>query len=474
MAHPPAGVNRAVGSPRAFNSRLRSESNRKAAAGAEERIETQRHRDTEAAPALARVTPIQQNRYCFFLRTFLIDSRGWRGRSGTPPCPLCLCGSILSFAVALLSVPVKAGYNPLAMRAIVTGQVGVDKGPYLQAVQAEARRNGFDLVVCHVGQMMYAEAPDVPAGRILNLPINRLNSLRRAVFKEILRSAERHEHVLVNTHATFRWRHGLFAAFDFDQVKAFNADVYVNMLDSVESVHQRLVRDHDFDHSLKDLMVWREEETLATEILANILRGYGHFYVVSRGRNVSTTRTIYRLMFEPWRKRVYPSFPMSHVMDQPDVLAQIERFKAALDEHFITFDPADVDEFILHTTALKAMAEGQTLMEVTGAEGPMQLKTADVAQISGDIMGQIYARDFKMIDQSDLIVSLVPELPNGKPALSSGVERELHHAYEGGKEVYVIWTGRSTPSPFVTQTATRVFGGMEEALGHFRQKGYAR
>jgi hypothetical protein len=84
-------------------------------------------------------------------------------------------------------------------------------------------------------------------------------------------------------------------------------------------------------------------------------------------------------------------------------------------------------------------------------------------------MGQIYARDFKMIDQSDMIVSLIPELPGGKPALSSGVERELQHAFEGGKEVYVIWTARGTPSPFITETATKVFTGVEEALGYFQR-----
>src|SRR5688572_26761659 len=360
------------------------------------------------------------------------------------------------------------------MRAVVTGQVGVDKGPYLEAVKAEALRNGHDLEVCHVGRMMYAEAPDVPPGRILNLPIKRLNTLRRAVFKEILRAAERHEHLLVNTHATFRWRHGLFAAFDFDQIKALDANLYMTVLDNVESVHQRLVRDHDIDHTLKDIMVWREEELLATEILANITKGFGHFYMISRGRNIPTTQTIYRLMFEPRRKKVYLSFPMSHVMDLPDTLAEIDAFRAKLAEHFITFDPGDVDEFVLHTTALKAMAEGQTTMEVQAAEGPVTLKTADVAQISGDIMGQIYARDFKMVDQSDMIVSLVPELPNGKPGLSSGVERELHHAFEGGKEVYVIWACRGTPSPFITETATRVFKDTNEALGHFRQKGYIK
>src|SRR5678816_4580904 len=317
------------------------------------------------------------------------------------------------------------------MRALVTGQVGVDKGPYLEAVRAEALRNGHDLEVCHVGQMMYAEAPDVPPGRILNLPITRLNTLRRAVFKEILRTAERHEHLLVNTHATFRWRHGLFAAFDFDQIKALGADLYLTLLDNVESVHQRLVRDHDIDHTLKDIMVWREEELLATEILANITRGFGHFFMISRGRNIPTTQTIYRLMFEPKRRKAYLSFPMSHVMDLPGTLG-----------------------------------EGRTTMQAAGAEGPMTLKTADVIQISGDIMGQIYARDFKMIDQSEMIVSLVPELPGGKPALSSGVERELQHAFEGGKEVYVIWTAKGTPSPFITETATKVFTGVEEAM-HF-------
>ncbi len=358
------------------------------------------------------------------------------------------------------------------MRAIVTGQVGVDKGPYLHAVKQMAADRGIDLCVCNVGEMMYKEAPDVPKGRILNLPITRLNTLRRAVFKEILREAERHEHILVNTHATFRWRHGLFAAFDFDQIKAFNADLYMSVVDNVESVHQRLTRDHDIDHTLKDLMVWREEEILATEILANILKGYGHFFMISRGRNVPTTRTIYRLLFEPKRRKAYLSFPMSHVLDLPDTLAEIDRFKAAMHEHFTCFDPADVDEYALHTAAVRALQEGRTTIEVAAAEGPLTLKTADVVQISGDIMGQIYARDFKMIDQSDLIVSLVPELPGGKPGISSGVERELHHAFEGGKEVYVIWTAKGTPSPFITETATKVFASTGELVDYFRQRGY--
>ena len=348
----------------------------------------------------------------------------------------------------------------------------MDKGPYLEALETEARRRGIDLAVCHVGKMMYAEAPDVPAGRILNLPITRLNALRRAVFKEILGTAEKHRHVVVNTHATFRWKHGLFAAFDFDQIKAFKADFYLTLVDNVEAVHGRLLRDHDIDHVLKDVMVWREEEVLATEIIANMLKGYGHFFMMSRGRQAMTTGPLFRLLFEPQRKKTYLSFPMSHVMDLPDTLAEIQQFKRTFEEHFTCFDPAEVDEFALHAMALRALQEGRTTIEVPGPHGPLALKTAEVAQISGDILGQIYARDFKMIDQSDMIVSLIPELPGGKPALSSGVERELHHAFEAGKEVYVVWRCGAMPSPFVSETATKVFRTTDEAITYFREKNH--
>ena len=358
------------------------------------------------------------------------------------------------------------------MRAVVTGQVGVDKAPYIKAVQRLASARGIDLKVANVGEMMYAEAPDVPAGRILNLPITRLNTLRRSVFKEILNLAQRHEHLLVNTHATFRWHHGLFAAFDFDQIQQLDPDLYVTVLDNVENVHARLVRDHELEHTLKDIMVWREEELLATEILANSTRGYGHFFMLSRGRDNVSATILDRLMFQKGMKKAYLSFPMTHVVDQPAAQAEIEAFKLAMREPFICFDPADVDEVLLHTRSLSAIKEGLQTFNYPTEAGTVSIATKEVVDIARDIMGQTYARDFKMVDQSDMIVSIIPELPGGKPALSSGVERELQHAYEGGKEVYVIWHCKTAASPFITQTATAIFPTVDAALAHFRQKGY--
>lgn len=358
------------------------------------------------------------------------------------------------------------------VRAVMTGQVGVDKKPFVEQVADIARAHGRDLAVAHVGDMMYAEAPDVARGRILDLPRSRLDGLRRSVFKDILRMAEKVENLIVNTHATFRWKHGLFPAFDHDQMTELNADLYLTLVDNLDAVHERLSREHDLPHSLKDILVWREEEIVATEIISRILRGHGGFYVVSRGIERGTAESVYRLLFEPDRRKVYPSFPMTHVMDMPAVLSEIEVFRDRLSEHFITFDPGDLDEkrLLFEAGAATQRGEKSFTLEVHGRK--VQFPVDQVTAVAHDIDGQIYARDFKLIDQADMIVSYIPELPTGKPGLSSGVERELQHAYESTKEVYVIWRSRAEPSPFVTKTATEMFGSVEEALAAFQKKGH--
>ena len=145
------------------------------------------------------------------------------------------------------------------MRAIVTGQVGMDKKPYLDAVAKFAGQQGETLQVYHVGDIMYKEGADVRPGKILDLPLSRLNSLRRAAFKDIIAESRDQKNVIVNTHATFRWRHGLFSAFDFDQIAKFKPDLFICLVDNIEVVHERLHKEHDIDATLKDCMVWREE-----------------------------------------------------------------------------------------------------------------------------------------------------------------------------------------------------------------------
>ncbi|MBG81364.1 MAG: hypothetical protein CMJ39_11745 [Phycisphaerae bacterium] len=367
------------------------------------------------------------------------------------------------------------------MRAVVTGQIGLDKKPYLDSVVNLAGTRGGRIDSFHVGSMMYKEAPDIRAGRILDLPLSRLSSLRRAAFKDIIAQThpvEDHPDVIVNTHATFRWRHGLFSAFDFDQMELLKPNMFICLLDNVEMSHYRLHTEHDIAATLKDCMVWREEEIIVTELLAHAMGCHDNFYILSRGRHEETTETCLRLITRPEMRKVYPSFPMSHVVDMPDVLAEIEAFRAAIAEHFIAFDPADVDEKLLLDRAEAAAKRGEEWLEVTphafGGRADaetIRVKVQEVLDIAGDVDGQIYMRDFKLIDQSDMIISLIPELEGGIPALSSGVERELQHAWEHTKEVYVVWKPAKPPSPFITETATKIFPSVDDALEYFEAQG---
>jgi adenylate kinase len=367
------------------------------------------------------------------------------------------------------------------MRALVTGQIGMDKKPYLEAVADMAGMQGGRIKTFHIGDLMYREAPDIRPGRILDLPLSRLNTLRRAVFRDIIAETsppDDHPNIIVNTHATFRWRHGLFPAFDFDQIRSLAPNMFICLVDNIETVHHRLHAEHDIDATLKDCMVWREEEILATELIAKAMEAESRFFIVSRGRHRDTTEPFLRLVTRPDMKKVYPSFPMTHVVDMPDVLAEIDHFRSELAQRFITFDPGDVDEKLLLDRALAAAANGEDWVTVTAhpfgaaqAESQLRISVREVLDIAGDIDGQIYMRDFKLIDQSDMICSYIPELPGGMPGLSSGVERELQHAFEHTKEVYVVWKPKRSPSPFITETATKVFPAVDDALSYFESRG---
>jgi adenylate kinase len=356
------------------------------------------------------------------------------------------------------------------MIVVVTGMVGVDKKSYLEKVCRLAGHKGKEVLLCNVGDQMYAEAPDIPPGKILDIPMKRLHSLRRSVFKDIISKTSQAPNLIVNTHATFRWRHGLFPAVDFDQMRRLDADMYICLIDGIVALHKRLVDEHTAEHTLKDLIVWREEEIIGTEMLCKGIDETVPFYCLARGAEKETIETFYKLIFHSDTKKVYLSFPMTAVADMEDVKTEIDEFRNSMTPLFICFDPGDLEESYLPQRARRAGQEGLDCVEVTTLGRRVRLDLREVQQIERDINSQTYARDFMLIDQADMIVSFVPSLADGRAAISSGVERELQHAHEAAKEVYVIWTAKQSPSVFVTQTATNVFNSTADALQFFKKE----
>jgi len=358
------------------------------------------------------------------------------------------------------------------MKVVVTGMVGIDKKKYLRNVCRFAGKKGKDVLLCNVGEQMYDEAPDIPRGKILDIPMKRLSSLRRSVFKDIIAKAASAPNLIVNTHATFRWKHGLFPAVDFDQMRQLDADMYICLIDGVIALHTRLAREHYTEHSLKDLIVWREEEIIGTEMLCKGINEKIPFYCLARGCNTETTKTFYRLVFEPSRRKAYLSFPITIVAEMNQVKNEINLFRKQMKQSFTCFDPGDLEESYLPEYAWQAVRQKRSFVEVRALGQTVRLDLRDVRQIERDINSQIYARDFMLIDQADMIISFIPILADDRAAISSGVERELQHAHEAAKEVYVIWTAAQRPSVFVTQTATKLFQSTQQALDYFKQKGY--
>lgn len=360
------------------------------------------------------------------------------------------------------------------MIVVVTGMVGIDKKSYLNRVVEFAAERGKKINLCNVGDMMYAEAPDIPRGKILDIPMKRLSWLRRSVFKDIISQARNSENLLVNTHATFRWRHGLFPAVDFDQMRKLDADMHINLIDGVAALHSRLTEEHSIVHTLKDLIVWREEEIISTELVCKGVSEKSDFYCLARGMQRETTETFYRLVFERERRKAYLSFPITHIANLAEIRSKVDSFRELMKKYFTCFDPADLEEAYLPFYARQAEKEGRGEIEVEFFDRRVRLQLEQVKQIERDINSQIYARDFTLIDQSDMIISFIPTLPDGSPSISSGVERELQHAHESAKEVYVVWTAEKRPSVFVTQTATKVFNTIEQAVKYFEAKGYLK
>jgi len=358
------------------------------------------------------------------------------------------------------------------MVIVVTGMVGIDKKSYLKKLCDLARERNKDVLLCNVGDMMYAEAPDIPPGRILDIPLKRLHQLRRSIFKDIIAKKQKAANLIVNTHATFRWRHGLFPAVDFDQMRQLGADMYICIIDGVTSLHGRLSNKHCIEHTLKDLIVWREEEIISTEMLCKGINEKTPFYCLARGAETETIEAFYRLVFEPRIEKAYLSFPMTYIDHTDSAKREINRFRRAMKEFFTCFDPAELEESFLPLYARQAAQKQLDFVEATALGRTVRLDLAQVRQIERDINSQIYSRDFMLIDQSDMIISFIPVLDDGRPAVSSGVERELQHTHEAAKQVYVIWPAKQPPSVFVTQTATNVFGSLNDAVAFFKKQGY--
>ncbi len=367
------------------------------------------------------------------------------------------------------------------MRVLVTGQTGIDKKIQLQALGEYCAQKGRGIqAIFNIGDIMYAESQRsglrLAEGKILDLPLAQLGALRRSAFNVVRNEVAEKTNVLVNSHAVFRWNNRLFRAFELPEVRDLRPDVIVTLIDDVEAVKLRLDQfkesgdlPPDTRYSLKDLLVWREEEMLASEILASVLETPHYVLGVSLEEEVSTMPldVMYSLMFEPWKMTSYVSYPISGARSRPDVWEKVVEYRRLARKYLTAFDPLMIDEKRLVDLAQRS-PDGTDEVECTALGQTVRLSRREIEAIAYDIDGQIVARDYKLIDQSEMIVAYFPVDASGEPLIAGGVQSEIEYAAASTKKVVILWEASREPTPFIGQRGDVLVRSLEELEEHLR------
>jgi adenylate kinase len=346
------------------------------------------------------------------------------------------------------------------MKVVATGISGTGRGLCLSKLEALAKADGRKFRIFETGEMMFETARklgiDIPEDKILDLSPSTLNFLRTTVFEQIIRESKEVEDVVISTHACFRWKKHLIQAFDFHYLDQIQPDVYVTIIDTITSVRARLdgMSQWKGQMSMKDILVWRDEEVLVTKSIADFQRR--PFFVVPQAE---PPETLFNLLYRPDAPKAYLSYPITHVSDEAWDKKK-DAFKARLRGlGLVVFDPISIEDAELLIFLEEARKKGEKTVTYSKGEVAVSFDAKEAEEVSDDISDQIVARDYQLIDQSDMIVVYY-----FLPVMSPGVLSEMTYGFTNKKNVYALFKGPE--SPFFKYYSTRIFQD-EEALVTF-------
>lgn len=397
------------------------------------------------------------------------------------------------------------------MIVLVTGQVGLEKSKYLAQVKKLVIQKNIKCELITVGEKLIEIYPGkINEKSILNLPLTELTILRRATWKEILQLSEWYHNkedsiLLINSHAVFRWHHGLFPAIDLILVEQIKPDIIVTLIDDIDKIKKGLQKRGTDFFQLWELMAWREEEIWFTKFLTESINSLStssktKFLILPKDPGPTL---LFKILTEPHVDKIYLSFPITGTSQKEK--GEIESFKTRVTDKFVCFDPLKLKEREIYNLATFLISEmEETLVNVKKELDKIknnfkvneilwnvswdkfyplvlsQLKKDDlildgreIFAILDAINSQIISRDFLFIEQSDFIVAYIPRL-NNKPLISAGSQTEITYSYSKGKPVYVIYPGMLEDlSPWVTMFS-RVFNNLEEFFDFITNKNKIR
>jgi adenylate kinase len=358
--------------------------------------------------------------------------------------------------------------------AVLTGMSGSERRDMVAGLVPYAQQHGYGVTCIDLWEEMQAVDPNAAEATILNIADAHRARIVQEAFRrveaQIVRLEQNHSGddwaVIVVTHATFFWNSSYLEAFPDKLLSSLHPEVLFtvepNVLDAFHNLRSDSHRRFD-QISISDILYWRDRETEETVRWARGLR-IPHF-LVSRNE---PEEILSHLLFQRHRKRIYASYPMSHVTEEERNASQ-GLIQGLRRKGYVVFDPGALEDLGQINSLLEQRRIGQGILSQFSDSEVMHLLRA-----AGD---HTVKRDYQLIDQSDLVVVYYPSIPLfGSPSssefssagpyipLSAGVICEMVHGHTAGKRVYAVWLPETEPSPFFTYHAHRIARSSQELL----------
>lgn len=395
---------------------------------------------------------------------------------------------------------------------------GARAGSYMDLL---ARNNADRVTHFDVGseilRIAAARGQPIPSDKILNKYTPMLDALRTAAFERLLSQVEDEEKragedesegygaFVADIHALFPWKRSLVPTLDSFYLRQIDPDIYLTVVDNIASVALELWGRGQWNWlELDEMLSWRDQETFVTEVVSRATgildeggedtAGPSEHYVISRNEPVET---LARLVLEPSSKKVYLSYPISHVSKK--LIERAHEFARELAKYFVVFNPMAVEDMYLvyalrdvlarrFPDASAGYSEDVKVVEVaTKIQDDLRrerLSEQQVGRIIDHVSSQTVARDYKLIAQSDAVIVLYnptqltvkneagEEVRSEYAFLSAGVVCEMVYGFTNDKDVYAVWLPGGEPSPFFSYHCTNWFRNTDDLLDHLRSLGW--
>jgi adenylate kinase len=334
------------------------------------------------------------------------------------------------------------------MRVIVSGISGSGRSDAITDLKNYVKKKypKKRIVVMSTNRMMRETAKelrmDVKREKMLDLSPPTLQALRSTVFERILREIEELEKqhqeiaVILDTHATYRWREHLMAGWDFFYLTKLKPDLFLTIINVINDIYETLESNPLWGgmNNRMQLGIWQEEEAFTTKLMAEIMKK--PFYIIARRQPPDT---LYRLIFEhEVSEKVYLSYPMTHIKDDAKKKEIAELAKELRNLGFVVFDPGTME------------------LEKLYLDIPEDIRIYDFYQT-------VY-RDFQLIDQGTMVIVFYPEIVH-----SSGVVNEQAYGFRNNKYVFAVFPAENF-SPFTSFFADKTFMSVNDLIKFLKEE----